>query len=276
MHVVYIGKGAFTTMKAQVFAFAHHKGGTGKTTSCINVAGFLAKAGKRVLVVDFDPHANATSGLGIDKNSVKESVRDALLRECGKPGVSLEEIVVRTDFPGINLAPANIGLAAVEGEMYRSERSFTILRDILWRLDGAYDYILVDTPPGHELFLVNGLLAADEVMLCVDVGVFALEGIETLKDVFRRMEKWLGVKVNVKLILLTKCRSGLFGFIFGDPAKDVERELLMRHGIRVVKIPFSTEVFRSQVEGRPISHFAPTSNVGQSYKKIAEEVMKNG
>jgi len=260
----------------KIIAFAHHKGGTGKTTSCINVAGFLAKAGKKVLVLDFDPQGNATAGLGVDNDSLERSMSDVMLKHCGKSDVALDQVIIETDFEGIDLAPSNIDLSTVEADMYKTQGNYTLLEDSIYKLRKRYDYVLIDTPPSHGLLILNGLIAADEVILCLDSGVFALEGIKPLKDVFEEIKKGLGREITSNLVLLTKKQNPLLSLFFGDPSIAVEKTLIKSYNMRVMETPFSTKVFHSQTEGKPISHFAPASNVGKSYKKIAEEVMKNG
>jgi hypothetical protein len=157
--------------------FAHHKGGTGKTTSCLNIGGFLQKSGERVLLVDCDPQANATSGLGIDPVSRTVNMYDVFMGVFeGFPDVSLEETIIPTP-SGIDLAPSSLDLVGVEPFLYNIDDRAGILRELLAPVAGRYDHVLIDTPPSMGQFVINGLVAADKTIVTLDSGIFALKGI---------------------------------------------------------------------------------------------------
>ena len=187
-----------------VIAFAHHKGGTGKTTSCLNVAGYLQKDGKRVLVVDCDPQANATSGLGVDPERVEQSMYDVFMSVFeGFPDARITDIIVPTA-SGIYLAPATLDLVGVEPYLYGIDDRAGILREALTPVRRTYDFILIDTPPSMGQFVINGLVAADHTVVTLDAGTFALNGMEALSTIFNDIREMIGEDVNADFAILTR------------------------------------------------------------------------
>ncbi len=286
--------------------FSHHKGGTGKTTTCLNVAGFLALAGKRVLVVDADPQANATMGLGIYPDSRRRHMYDVFMSVFeGFPDVPITEVITRTE-AGVDLAPSNLDLVGVEPSLYMIDDRAGILRDLLEPVRHSYDYILIDTPPSMGQFVVNGLVAADHVVVTIDAGIFALRGIDGLETIFADISEIVGHRVTADLAVLTRweqsssiesipTRTGLSGLLArllgrGDPHSDVganaarsaaaeeerrariEAEVKRRFG-RVETVPFSREVYEAQQRGLPIAQYAPESAAGVAYRRIAQGVL---
>ncbi len=287
--------------------FSHHKGGTGKTTTCLNIAGFLALAGKRVLVVDADPQANATMGLGIYPDSRRRHMYDVFMSVFeGFPDVPITEVITRTE-AGVDLAPSNLDLVGVEPSLYMIDDRAGILRDLLEPVRHSYDYILIDTPPSMGQFVVNGLVAADHVVVTIDAGIFALRGIDGLETIFADISEIVGHRVTADLAVLTRweessvavgvppARSGLSGFVArlfgrdgfrseeaanaarGAAAEDdrrarIEAEVKRRFG-RVETVPFSREVYEAQQRGLPIAQYAPDSAAGVAYRRIAQGVL---
>ncbi|WP_322743909.1 ParA family protein [Methanofollis aquaemaris] len=264
-------------------AFAHHKGGTGKTTSCLNIAGFLQKAGKRVLVVDSDPQANATSGLGISPGSYQKSIYDLFMsRVEGYPEVKLQETVVKTD-SGIDLLPSSLDLVGAEPYLYSVEDRATILRDALAGGAADYDLVLIDTPPSMGQLVINGMVAADHVIVNLDSGFFALGGVATMKAIFGDIEEHVGVSIRPEMALImsrggSQERPG--GFFSrmrrrftqnheNEDRKDPVEAEASRTFLRVEKIPFSPEIPEAQEHGLPISHYAPDCPAGAAYREIA-------
>ena len=186
-------------MRGKNVTFAHFKGGTGKTTSCLNVAGYLQQDGKRVLVVDFDPQGNATSGLGIDKSTLDYSMYDVVIGDK-----DIKEIVIETE-SGIHLAPANLDLMKVESYLHNVKSREFVLRRALRGVKEYYDYILIDTPPGPGLFIINGIVASDIVFVPLDPGIFALEGVEDLNAVFDVLNDAVSFEVKPSIGIITRC-----------------------------------------------------------------------
>jgi chromosome partitioning protein len=252
-------------------AFAHHKGGTGKTTSCVNISGFLALWGKKVLVIDLDPQANATSALGIDKNNLGESMYDVMVGDA-----EIADVVLETEIENIHLAPATLDLVGAESHLYRINNRISILKHSIEGIRKYYDYIMIDTPPGPGLFIINGVVASDYTIVTLDPGVFALEGIETLSLIFDDINESSGVKINPRIAILTRCnKASLFSKITGkrDPVKEIKKGMKGFFGL-VYTVPYGVEVYEAQLKGVPISHYNPKCKAGVAYKKIAEVVRR--
>lgn len=253
-------------------AFAHHKGGTGKTTACINVAGWLAKLGKRVLVIDLDPQGNATTGLGINRGTVEVSLLDVL-----KERVGIKESIVETR-SGVHLIPATDSL--LHGEQYLAEQKFstTVLKKKLRSIQPYYDYLCIDTPPASSLLMLNGVVAAKNVIVPLDTGVFAVEAMETLRILLKTIGKLRGGPVVLQQFFLLEYPS--FSFFGKNPTEEIEealRDFLQTYCDEIppiVKIPYSKRVYEAQKHGMPLSHHAPLSKVGRVYKKITKRLIK--
>ncbi len=252
-------------------AFAHHKGGTGKTTSCVNISGYLALWGKKVLVIDLDPQANATSALGIDKNNLGESMYDVMVGDA-----EIADAVLETEIENIHLAPATLDLVGAESHLYRINNRISILKRSIEGIRKYYDYIMIDTPPGPGLFIINGVVASDYTIVTLDPGVFALEGVESLSMIFDDINESSGVRINPRIAILTRCnKASLFSMITGkrDPVKEIKKGMKGFFD-SVYTVPYGVEVYEAQLKGVPISHYKPKCKAGVAYKKIAEVVMR--
>lgn len=271
-----------------VIAFAHHKGGTGKTTSCLNVAGYLQKDGKRVLVVDCDPQANATSGLGVDPERVEQSMYDVFMSVFeGFPDARIADIIVPTA-SGIYLAPATLDLVGVEPYLYGIDDRVGILREMLTPVRDTYDFILIDTPPSMGQFVINGLVAADRTVVTLDAGTFALNGMEALSTIFNDIREMIGEDVNADFAILTRwggsddSGGGLALFLkrifspasFAEEEREKERLKAFESEVRkkfkqVFVVHYSPLIYEAQQKGLPISHYAPESKPGRDYRAVA-------
>ncbi len=279
-----------------IVAFAHHKGGTGKTTSCLNVAGYLQKSGRSVLVVDCDPQANATAGLGVDPDTLELSMYDLFMSAFeGFPDVVINDIIVPTA-SGVDLAPATLDLVGVEPYLYSIDDRAGLLREALAGVRGNYDFILIDTPPSMGQFVINGLVAADHTIVTLDPGTFALKGMEALSTVFHDIKEMLGENVTTDLAILTRWKGpddraaktgGLALFlkrIFSpgpSPEEERERERLKMFEAEVRKafkqvfiVPYSPAIYETQQKGLPISHYAPESDAGREYRAITTALLE--
>ena len=257
-------------LNAQRIAFVHHKGGTGKTTSCINVAGCLAKMNKKVLVVDLDPQGNAVAALGVDRKKVEESLYDVLFSNT-----SIEEVILETD-AGVWLVPSSIDLLSAERQMADQANNATLLQDALKSIEKQFDYILIDVGPGSTLLMTNGIVASENIIVPLDSGVFAYETLETLKTLVLDLQQELGIETNVMMILLRDYSASIFDRGPTQAIKDLVSEFLMSNQMPTVKIhsiPYSKKVYQAQMLGMPISHVAPFSDIGIAYKRIAQNVL---
>jgi chromosome partitioning protein len=279
-----------------IVAFAHHKGGTGKTTSCLNVAGYLQKDGRSVLVVDCDPQANATTGLGINPETLEMSMYDVFMSVFeGFPDIMINDVIVPTA-SGIDLAPATLDLVGVEPYLYGIEDRAGVLKEALERVRDTYDFILIDTPPSMGQFVINGLVAADHTVVTLDPGTFALRGMEALSTVFCDIKELLGEEITADFAILTRWKgpesqaaeSGglvlLLKRIFSagpSAEEEKERERLktfeseVRKAFRqVFVVPYSPAIYETQQQGLPISHYAPESDAGREYRLITTAIQE--
>lgn len=254
----------------KLITFTHHKGGTGKTTACVNIAGWLTKMKQKVLLIDLDPQANATSGLGVNVNSIEKSMYDVLLSE-----VNLEDIILETE-AGVYLAPASMQLLRAESEILPSPDAFNILASKVHPIQHLFDYILIDSPPGSNVLMINSLVAAKNIIIPLDTGIFSYETLDILNCLIYELENELKISINILMTIFKKYSASLFDFriskIFYNHVNDY---FFVKHkkSYSNFVIPFSNKVYYSQMLGLPISHYAPRSAISRAYQKIAKNIM---
>jgi len=253
---------------AKVITFAHYKGGTGKTTSCINIAGFLQKKGFKVLVVDIDPQGNLTSGMGVDKKSVKYSMYHVM-----KSKLDIRYAVLKTLTKGIHIAPADLNLIRATLNKYKSRKDSEILKNALEDVKDYYDFILIDTPPSNGHFIVNGVAASDFVILVLDPGIFSVEGVESFNNLFCEYSKRIKFNVNIGMALINKHKSPLIPLFTKDYTKEINEDIAKAIGKKIFTLPYSYAVLESQIKGLPLSHVRPYSSIGRAYKAITNEIL---
>lgn len=248
---------------SSIIAVLNQKGGVGKTTTAINLASYLAKAGKRVLVVDLDPQGNATSGLGIDKHKLAETMYDVLFQHEIAPNVVLD-----TEFEGLQLLPANANLAGAEVQLVGTLQRELQLKQALDQFH--HDYILIDCPPSLGLLTVNALSAADFVLIPVQAEYYALEGLSQLLNVVERVQGAINPDLSILGVVLTMfdSRNSL-----SDQVKD---ELSKHFGNKLFTtiIPRNVRLAEAPSFGRPIAEHDKWSKGARAYKSLAKEVMK--
>jgi len=266
------------TRAAKCIVFANQKGGTGKTTCCLSIAGYLAKSGSKVLVVDFDPQASATSGLGIDVMTLQYSMYDVVLEQCdGYEGVPITQVILETDVENLHIAPSELDLAVAEVLVQHTRNRSGILNRILEGVRPLYDYILVDLPPSPGLLTINGLYASEQVVVPLEPSIFSLEALDNLKTIFIDVKRMAGHSVNQITIILNRyVKHNIFSRVFykRNPSQEVEARL--REMVDTVFIvPDSIEIYETQRQGVPISHYAPGSRVGRAYAEITKSISTN-
>ena len=249
-----------------IYTLVNQKGGVGKTTTAINIAAYLAQLGQRVLVVDLDPQANATSSLGVDKRAVQGSTYDALLN-----GEAPAAAILINERLNLSVLPSSPALAGAEIELVEEDGREYRLRDALESLDGKYDYILIDCPPSLGLLTVNGLIAArDGVLVPVQCEYLALEGLGQLTQTIQRVQSSLfpGLKVRGVILTMFDPRTNL--------STDVVREVNNHFPGLVFKsvVPRSIRLAEAPSYGLPISAYAPTSVGARAYEALARELLK--
>lgn len=244
-------------------AVLNQKGGVGKTTTAINVGAYLAKAGKKVLLVDFDPQGNATSGLGLSKETVETTSYDILFRPA-----EITTAILESHVPGLNIIPANAGLAAAEVELVDKPGRELMLKKVIKGLD--YDYILIDCPPALGLLTVNALAAADLLLIPVQAEYYALEGLSQLLSVMQRVRQGLNPDLELFGVVVTMYdgRTSLSGQVYD--------ELKKHFGEKVFKtiIPRNVRLAEAPSHGRSIAEHDKWSKGARAYKQLTKEVLK--
>jgi chromosome partitioning protein len=252
---------------AAVYAVVNQKGGVGKTTTAVNLAAFMALAGRRVLLVDLDPQGNATSGVGIDKQAVSASTYDVLIDDR-----SIESTVMETRVEGLFVLPSTLDLAGADVQLMSRIARESVLRRVLDPIRGAYDVILIDAPPSLGLLTLNALVAADSVIIPIQTEYYALEGISQLLKTIDLIKRNMNASLDIALVVLTmydtRTRLG----------QQVAEEVRKFFGARVssTTVPRNVRLSEAPSYGRPIALYDPRSRGAVAYRRIAEEVLANG
>lgn len=249
----------------KIISIANRKGGVGKTTTTINIATALAAINKKVLVLDFDPQGNATTSLGIVKNKNQKSSYDILIGKC-----SAEEAIVNTDISQFDIIPSAPDLAAAEIELVDIKDREFMLKKALNRLDGIYDYILIDCPPSLNLITINALVCSQSVMVPLQCEFLALEGLADLMKNINAIKRNFNPQLNLQGIVLTMFskQNNLSKMIEADVRK------YFREKVYETVIPRCVRIAEAPSFGKPILVYDFKSSGAQAYVRLAKEFLK--
>jgi chromosome partitioning protein len=250
----------------KIIAVANQKGGVGKTTTSVNLAAGLAVEEKKVLLVDADPQGNATSGSGINRAVKRKTLYDAIVQD-----ESIEDIILPTELPLFWVLPADKNLAGAEIELVDTEKREFVLKRILKDARNSYDYIIIDCPPSLGLLTVNGLTAADSLLVPIQCEYFALEGVTELFDTLAHLRRVLNPQLVIEGLLLTMYdeRTNL--------SAAVAQDLRDFYGSQVLEtvIPRNVRLAEAPSYGKPIILYDIRSKGAESYINLAKEILKH-
>ena len=248
----------------KTIAIANQKGGVGKTTTAVNLASALGKAGKKVLMIDIDPQGNATSGLGINKRGISLSTYNLMIAD-----VKTEDVLLKTEYKNLDLLPSNMSLAGVEIELVELQERVYRLKQAIAPLKDNYDYIFIDCPPSLGLITLNGLAVADSLLVPIQCEYYALEGLSQLIATVRQVKRMYNPDIDIEGVLLTMYDSRL------NLTTQVLSEVKRHFPDKVYKtvIPRNVRLSEAPSYGQPIQYFDQGSRGASAYDDLAKEFL---
>ena len=249
---------------AKVVSFSNQKGGVGKTTSCVNISAQIANKGKKVLMIDMDPQGNATSGLGIQKSKVKNTIYDVIIGKC-----DISDAIIKTRFKNLSVVPANIELAGAEIELQELDENLNFTEIALDSIKEDYDYIFIDCPPSLGMLTIKALSVSDGVVIPMQCEFYSLEGMSQLLNTVKRIKTLYNPTLQVVGILLTMYNGRL------TLTGQVVAELKKYYADKLFKVPISRTVRISEAPGygEPICYHDPYGKGSLEYAAVAKELM---
>ena len=248
----------------KIISFANQKGGVGKTTSCVNIAAQIAKKDKKVLLLDMDPQGNATSGLGISKSKIKNTIYDVIIGRC-----DIKDTIIKTKFKNLSVVPATIDLAGAELELYELEEDENFAKIALDSIKDDYDYIFIDCPPSLGMLTVKALSVSDGVVIPMQCEFYSLEGMSQLFNTIKKIKQLYNPTLQIVGILLTMYNGRL------TLTTQVVAELKKYYSDKLFKVPISRTVRIAEAPGygEPICYHDPYGKGSLEYAAVAKELL---
>lgn len=248
----------------KIIAIANQKGGVGKSTTSINLSACIAEKGKKVLVIDSDPQGNTTSGLGVDKNNLENTIYELFLGN-----VTLKNCIINNVVEGLDLVPSNVNLAAAEIELIGVDKKEFILKNDMDYVREGYDYIIIDCPPSLNLLTVNALTAADSVLVPIQCEYYALEGLSQLIHTVNLVKERLNPELEMEGVVFTMydSRTNLSSQVVDNVKENLNAK------VYDTMIPRNIRLAEAPSYGKPITMYDTKSAGAESYRKLAEEVL---
>ena len=247
----------------RIIAVANQKGGVGKTTTTINLSACLAEQGEKVLVIDMDPQGNTTSGFGVDKNDLDDTIYELLIGES-----DVQECIIENVMENLSLIPSNVNLSGAEIELIGVNRKEYILREQIHPLRDQYDFIIIDCPPSLSILTINSMTTADSVLVPIQCEYYALEGLSQLMHTITLVKKRLNPELEMEGVVFT-----MF-----DARRNLSLQVVenvranLKENVYNTIIPRNVRLAEAPRHGMPINLYAPRSVGAESYRMLAEEV----
>ena len=251
----------------KIIAIANQKGGVGKTTTSINLSACLAEKGKKVLVIDTDPQGNTTSGFGIDKNDLDNTIYELILGEC-----PIRDCIIRNVIENVSVLPANVNLAATEIELIGVEKKEYILKNEVDYVKNEYDFIVIDCPPSLNMLTINAMTTADTVLVPIQCEYYALEGLSQLIHTINLVKERLNPDLDMEGVVFTMydSRTNLSMQVVENVKQNLKQKVfntLIPRNIRLAEAPSY---------GQPINKYDAKSAGAEAYMQLAGEIISNG
>ncbi len=252
----------------RVIAIANQKGGVGKTTTSINLSAALAERGKKVLVIDTDPQGNTTSGFGLDKNELENSIYELMIGECSIDEAIQKDVV--EDLDGVDIIPSNVNLAAVEIELIDADQKEFILREAISKVKDNYDFIVIDCPPSLSMLTVNAMTTANTVLVPIQCEYYALEGLSQLVHTVNLVRDRLNPELEMEGVVFTMfdSRTNLSLQVVENVKEHIQENVYK------TIIPRNIRLAEAPSYGLPINIYEPKSAGAEAYRLLADEVIE--
>ena len=246
-------------------AIFNQKGGVGKTTTNVNLSASIGQMGKRVLVLDMDPQGNTTSGYGIDKNSIENTIYEVII-----DGVDINKAIIKTEFDNVNIVAAASELAGAEIELANEKNREYKLKNSIEKIKDEYDYIFIDCPPSLGMLTINSLTAVDSVLIPIQCEYYALEGVSQLMSTFKLVKKRLNPKIEVQGVVLSMFdgRANLSIQVVEEVKK------YFKGSVYTTLIPRNVRLAEAPSYGKPVIYYDSKCKGTSAYKELAEEFIE--